>query len=84
VDEAALASALASGHLDGAVLDVFNEEPLPQTSPFWSLPKVIVTPHTSGFRADHWDAVIDLFEEQLRRFIDGRPLLNEVDCEAGY
>jgi phosphoglycerate dehydrogenase-like enzyme len=84
VDEAALASALASGHLDGAVLDVFNEEPLPQTSPFWSLPNVMVTPHTSGFRADHWDAVIDVFEEQLRRFIDGRPLLNEVDCEAGY
>jgi phosphoglycerate dehydrogenase-like enzyme len=84
VDEDALASALAAGHLAGAVLDVFNEEPLPQASPLWSLPNVIVTPHTSGFRADHWDAVIDLFEEQLRRFINGRPLLNQVDCEAGY
>jgi phosphoglycerate dehydrogenase-like enzyme len=84
VDEAALASALAAGHLAGAALDVFTEEPLPPGSPFWSLPDVIITPHTSGFRADHWDAVIDLFEEQLRRFVDGRPLLNEVDCEAGY
>lgn len=84
VDEAALASGLANGHLAGAALDVFSEEPLPPDSPFWSLPNVIITPHTSGFRADHWDAVIDLFEEQLRRFIDGRPLLNEVDCEAGY
>jgi D-2-hydroxyacid dehydrogenase (NADP+) len=84
VDEAALASALARGHLAGAALDVFTEEPLPPDSPFWSLPNVIITPHTSGFRADHWDAVIDLFEEQLRRFIDGRPLLNEVDCEEGY
>jgi phosphoglycerate dehydrogenase-like enzyme len=84
VDEAALASALARGHLAGAALDVFTEEPLPEGSPFWSLPNVIVTPHTSGFRADHWDAVIDLFEEQLRRFLDGLPLLNRVDCEAGY
>jgi phosphoglycerate dehydrogenase-like enzyme len=84
VDEAALAASLTAGHLAGAVLDVFTEEPLPRTSPFWSLTNVILTPHTSGFRADHWDAVIDLFEEQLRRFLDGRPLTNEVDCEAGY
>lgn len=84
VDETALASALARGHLAGAALDVFNEEPLPADSPFWLLPNVIVTPHTSGFRADHWDAVIDLFEEQLRRFLAGEPLLNPVDLEAGY
>jgi len=84
VDETALAAALVSGRLAGAALDVFMEEPLPPSSPFWSLPNVIVTPHTSGFRADHWDAVIDLFEDQFRRFLDGRPLLNVVDCEAGY
>jgi phosphoglycerate dehydrogenase-like enzyme len=84
VDEAALADALGSGRLGGAVLDVFQEEPLPPASPFWTLPNVILTPHTSGFRSDHWDAVIDLFVEQLRRFRDGRPLLNQVDCEAGY
>jgi len=84
VDEGALASALAEGALGGAALDVFTEEPLPPSSPFWSLPNVIVSPHTSGFRADHWDAVIDLFEDQLRRFRAGAPLLNVVDCEAGY
>jgi len=84
VDEAALASALAEGDLAGAALDVFNEEPLPADSPFWSLPNVIVSPHTSGFRADHWDAVIALFEDELRRFLHGGPLRNVVDCNAGY
>lgn len=84
VDEDALAAAVSRGHLAGAALDVFNEEPLPATSPLWSLPNVIVTPHTSGFRADHWDAVIDLFETQIDRFRSGKPLLNEVDLEAGY
>jgi phosphoglycerate dehydrogenase-like enzyme len=84
VDEAALADALASGHLAGAALDVFTDEPLPPASPFWSLPSVIVTPHTSGFRVDHWDAAIDLFEQQLDRFRQGLPLLNVVDTTAGY
>jgi len=84
VDEAALASALADGHLAGAVLDVFNEEPLPSASPLWSAPNAIVTPHTSGFRADHWDAVVELFEAQIQRFRGGLPLLNTVDPQAGY
>jgi D-2-hydroxyacid dehydrogenase (NADP+) len=84
VDEEALTKALASGHLAGAGLDVFNEEPLPAHSPFWTLPNVIVTPHTSGFRADHWDAVIELFSENLRRFERGQALLNPVDAAAGY
>ena len=84
VDESALAGALTDGTLGGAVLDVFTAEPLPPDSPFWSMPNVIVTPHTSGFRADHFDAVIDLFSENLRRFERGAELLNVVDVEAGY
>jgi D-2-hydroxyacid dehydrogenase (NADP+) len=84
VDEDALAAAVSRGHLAGAALDVFNEEPLPLTSPLWSLPNVIVTPHTSGFRADHWDAVVELFETQIDRFRGGLPLLNPVDLQAGY
>jgi phosphoglycerate dehydrogenase-like enzyme len=84
VDEDALAAAVSRGHLAGAALDVFNEEPLPAASPLWSLPNVIVTPHTSGFRADHWDAFIDLFETQIDRFRSGVPLLNPVDPQTGY
>jgi phosphoglycerate dehydrogenase-like enzyme len=84
LDEEALANALAEGRLGGAVLDVFTTEPLPAHSPFWSAPNVIVTPHTSGFRAEHFDAVIDLFSENLTRFEQGVELLNVVDLKAGY
>jgi len=84
VDEAALARALAGGTIGGAGLDVFEHEPLDPASPLWALPNVLITPHMSGFRADHWDAATDLFAENLRRFEAGRPLLNVVDKTAGY
>jgi phosphoglycerate dehydrogenase-like enzyme len=84
VDEAALAHALAAGEIGGAALDVFEHEPLDPASPLWSMPNVIVTPHMSGFRADHWDAATELFAENLRRFEAGKPLINVVDKIAGY
>ena len=84
VDEEALAAALLEGRLGGAALDVFTTEPLPASSPFWSLPNVIVTPHTSGFRDGHFDAVVDLFSENLTRFERGDELLHVVDLKAGY
>jgi phosphoglycerate dehydrogenase-like enzyme len=84
VDEAALTRALASGSIGGAALDVFEHEPLDPASPLWALPNVIITPHMSGFRADHWDAATDLFAENLRRFDAGEPLLNLVDKLQGY
>ncbi len=84
IDEAALRGALASGKLRGAVLDVFDREPLDADSPLWSMPNVVITPHTSGFRASHWDEVTDLFSDNLRRFLSGEPLRNPVDTAAGY
>src|SRR3989454_2279984 len=84
IDETALINALESGHLGGAVLDVFRHEPLDPASPLWALPNVIISPHVSGVRPDHWEEVIDLFAQNLRRFERGDPLLNPVDVRAGY
>jgi phosphoglycerate dehydrogenase-like enzyme len=84
IDESELTLALQEKRLGGAVLDVFNREPLPATSPLWTLPNVIVTPHCSGIRGDHWDDAINLFIENLRRFLQGQPLLNLVDPRLGY
>ena len=84
VDEAALISALDSGRLRGAALDVFEHEPLDAASPLWRRRNVMVTPHVAGFFADYWRDVVDLFIDNLRRFESGQPLRNVVDKRAGY
>jgi D-2-hydroxyacid dehydrogenase (NADP+) len=84
IDTDALIAALHSGHLGGASLDVFPQEPLPPEHPLWTTPNVILTPHTSGFRAGHWDEVIELFAENLQRFLVGESLRFEVRPELGY
>lgn len=84
IDQAALVEALADGTLGGAALDVFEREPLPADSPLWTMPNVLVTPHMAGFRVEHWDDVIALFSDNLRRFVEGRELRNVVDKVAGY
>jgi glyoxylate/hydroxypyruvate reductase len=84
VDEPALIAALRSGHLGGAALDVFAEEPLPPESPLWGLPNVMVSPH-SGSTSDRENALItELFCQNLRRYLAGEPLLNVLDTEALY
>jgi phosphoglycerate dehydrogenase-like enzyme len=84
IDEPALIAALLSGRLAGAVLDVFEREPLDTSSPLWTLPNVLISPHSAGVREDHWEEVIDLFSANLRRFQAGEPLMNIVNCDAGY
>jgi len=84
VDEAALVEALRAGTPAGAALDVFRHEPLDPASPLWSMPNVLLTPHVAGFREDYWEAAIDLFSENLRRFVSGQPLRNVVRKDAGY
>lgn len=84
VDEPALIEVLRTGTIGGAALDVFVDEPLPTDSPFWTMPNVLITPHTSGFRPDHWDAATALFAENLQLFDSGQPLVNVVDKKAGY
>jgi glyoxylate/hydroxypyruvate reductase len=80
--EADLLSALESGHLGGATLDVFQTEPLPPESPLWSHPKVLVTPHVASYclPATAADGVV----ENIRRARAGRPLRHQVDRSRGY
>ena len=84
VDDEAVIEALRDGTLGGAALDVFSEEPLDPASPYWDLPNVIVTPHTSGAMQDYWTPLVALFADNLRRFENGEPLRNVVDKKAGY
>jgi phosphoglycerate dehydrogenase-like enzyme len=84
VDERALVNALRDGTIGGAVLDTFRDEPLQPGSPFYDLPNVIVTPHTSWSSGRVLDRSIELFCDNLRRFAAGQQLLNVVDPNAGY
>jgi phosphoglycerate dehydrogenase-like enzyme len=84
VDEEALLDALRSGKIAGAGLDVFTEEPLPPDSPFWILENVLITPHTAAVTERLWERHYQLICENLKRFLEGRPLLNLIDKRRGY
>jgi len=84
VDEAALARALADKRIAGAAVDVFTQEPPPVGHPLYAVDGVILSPHVSGFVASYDDDCCTLFAENLRRYLDGAPLLNLVDRAKGY
>jgi glyoxylate/hydroxypyruvate reductase A len=77
-----LIAALDRGQLSAAALDVFREEPLPPAHPFWRHPRILVTPHVAGTTNPTTAAAIVL--DNIRRFEQGRPLLNQVDRDNGY
>ncbi len=78
VDESALVRALESGQLAGAGLDVFEREPLPEESPLWGQPNVIITPHSSGTNPGNWERANRIFLHNLARYARGAELVNEV------
>ena len=84
IDEAALTEALVSGQLAGAALDVFATEPLPDGSPLWNLPNVLVSPHSASTAAEENDVLTDLFIDNLHRYLAGQPLRNVYQRELGY
>jgi glyoxylate/hydroxypyruvate reductase A len=80
--EADLLAALESGHLSGAVLDVFDDEPLPSAHPFWRHPRIIVTPHVAA--ETHPPTAAPLVREAIRQCEAGLPIANRVDLARGY
>jgi phosphoglycerate dehydrogenase-like enzyme len=84
IDEPALVQALKARRIAGAALDVFNEEPLPPESPFWSLDNALITPHTAAVTERLWERHYKLIVDNMNRFLAGQPLLNRVDKTQGY
>ncbi len=84
VDEKALITALSQEQIRGAALDVFEEEPLPASSPLWQLDNVIISPHISGNTDNYHEKASDLFIANLQRYLDKKPLYNQLNRDTGY
>ena len=84
IDEPALVDALRDGHLGGACLDVFTEEPLPDDSPLWALENVILAPHAAARTEDEDERAVGVFADNVRRRLAGEPLRNVVDPDRLY
>ena len=82
VDEAALADALSAGRLAGAVLDVFEQEPLPRDHMFWRTPNLRITSHTAALSFP--EDIAPVFVDNYRRLVRGEPLKHQVDFDRGY
>jgi len=84
IQEQVLIKALQEGWIAGAGLDVFEEEPLPDSSPLWDMENVIITGHYAGRNPHYLDRLMEIFLENLRRYQAGKPLINVVDKRLGY
>ncbi len=84
VDEQALIEALRNEHLGGAALDVAEVEPLPKGSPLWDLPNVLISPHSASTVHAENARIVDIFLDNLRRYLAGEALVNRFDPERGY
>lgn len=84
IDEDALVDALRSGQVGFAALDVFAVEPLPSDSPLWDLENVLVSPHSGGLDNREDERICEIFCDNLRAYLAGRPLANVVDTALGY
>ena len=82
ISEDALLHALSSGWIGGAILDVFEVEPLPATSALWSLSNVVISPHVSA--VSFVEDVVDVLDENYASYAAGNPLRHSVDWENGY
>ncbi len=84
IDEAAMMRALSERPHQGAALDVFDREPLPEGHPFYKLDNVLLSPHCADHTPDWLDLAMRFFLEQFERFSKGEPLRNVVDKKLGY
>jgi glyoxylate/hydroxypyruvate reductase len=84
VDEEALIDALRSGHLRGAALDVYATEPLPADSPLWELDNVILSPHTAAQSIHENERIVELFADNLRRYLAGEELRSRIRTDLFY
>ncbi|MCU0496675.1 MAG: D-2-hydroxyacid dehydrogenase [Anaerolineae bacterium] len=84
IDQAALIAALNAQKIGGAILDVFEEEPLPAHHPLWTLDNVIISPHVSGNHTDYNTRAAQLLIENLKRYMQHQPLYNRLDRREGY
>lgn len=84
IDQEALIKALQNGWIGGAGLDVTSPEPLPEDSPLWELPNVIISPHMSGISPTNDRRKFDIFYRNLKHYVAGQQMINLVDLKEGY
>lgn len=84
IDERALLDGLGTGHIGGAALDVFEEEPLPPEHPLWAAPNTLITPHVAGHGLRYVERVGEVLRANVERLLAGEELIHRVDRESGY